>query len=231
MARDVSSASKRGGSSAIQEKRGYSSTLQNFRGQPGTTTILGGKITTGIFLLVSALASCELVTLVEENVEPGQTGTVRVTVNGFHADATAAGTLSGTVDGQDLVITLSPPSDGTSSGEATDAPVGTYDVTYTPPDDHGLNSADLGMETKSVTVSATDVGDLTWGLEPRTGTVLVTITGLSNAATEAGTIGGDLAITLSAPSAGTSTGESDEVLMGTYDVTYTAPANGTSRSC
>ena len=66
MARDVSSASKRGGSLAIREKREYSSTLQNFRGQPGATMILGGKITTGMFLLVSALASCELVDLAEE---------------------------------------------------------------------------------------------------------------------------------------------------------------------
>ena len=121
MAQDVRSASKRGGSLAIREKRGCSSTLQNSRGQPGATRILG-KITTGMFLLVIALASCETIGLVDE---AGETGTVRVTVNGFHADATAAGTLSGTVDGQDLVITLPPPSDGTSSGEATDAPVGT----------------------------------------------------------------------------------------------------------
>ena len=64
---------------------------------------------------------------------------------------------------------------------------------------------------------------VTWGLEPKTGTVLVTITGLSGAATEAGTISRDLAITLSAPSAGTSTGESDEVLIRTYDVTYAPP--------
>ncbi len=122
--------------------------------------ILGGKITTGTFLLVSALASCELVDLVEQNTGPGQTGTVRVTITGLSDAATEAGTISG-----DLAIALSAPSAGTSTGESDEVLMGTYDVTYAPPELHRLTAADVGMETKQAMVADGTAFDLGWGVE------------------------------------------------------------------
>ncbi len=181
----------------------------------GFVRTASGLFVASSFPALNACATTDLISI--------PTGTVGATVTGFDPKATKAGTLCGPVDGQALSITLSPPSAGSSSGEATNVPVGTYDVTYKPPDDHGLSSADLGMETKSVTVSATSGGNLSWDVDPKTGMVLVTITGFPDTATEAGTISGDLPITLSAPTAGTSSGESGQVLIGTYDVTYVPP--------
>jgi hypothetical protein len=152
------------------------------------------------------------------------TGTVRVVVTGVSAAAANAGTVR--YEGTLGVINVTVPTSGVVEQAI---PIGTYQITYTPPAGHTLATGQTPDRTVVVTVGA--LTEVTFALATppgTTGTIRVTVSGLATGASSGGSasilrtdIGGQTAATLNIPAAGSA---DLPVPAGTYQITYSAPS-------
>lgn len=172
-------------------------------------------------------------------VTEGQTTTITIGL-------AAVGTLQVTVTG----LTGSPPNGGSASAQRTDAagapiainvsalgsgsvpnvPVGTYTVTYAPPAGF-TSSGNNPLTDVAVGFGATATAAFTVAGSVSTGTIHVTISGLTGAAS-GGSIsarltdntGGTFTANLPAPTGGSSSADLAAMPAGSYNVTYTPPS-------
>ncbi|HEY0810253.1 MAG TPA: hypothetical protein VGD49_08835 [Longimicrobiales bacterium] len=176
-------------------------------------------------LAVTAVTAVFLMGACDGEVPLGNTpqGTIRVVVSGHApslANAGQARYASGTID---LVVPI--PVAGMLEASV---PVGTYHVTYTPPTGYSLSSGQQAQ--RDIVINAGAMTEVAFALVANpapTGTVRVTVTGLTGA-TSGGSaavlrtdITGQNSINVNVPAAG---GNVDtQVATGTYRVTYTPP--------
>jgi hypothetical protein len=156
------------------------------------------------------------------------TGTLSVTVTGLSASAANGGSaLAHRTDaaGTDQTINISAAGSGSGS-----LPAGTYTVTYTPPTGHTVNGTNPVTGVVVTVGASTSVGFAAAQSSVPTGTVAVTVTGLSASAPNGGSAlahrtdaaGTDQTINISAAGSG-----SGSLPAGTYTVTYTPPSGHT----
>ena len=159
----------------------------------------------------------------------GATGTVRVVIIGLGLGVTNGGSVLVTrtdLPGQTPATLVL---DGSGTASAT-APAGTYQAVYTPPP--GYQSVTSNVVVVTVTAGVTTDVSVTVSLIVVSGTLRVTVTGLTGAAATGGSasllrtdIAGQLPIVVPIP-LGAPTVDTI-VSVGTYSVTYTAPGGFT----
>jgi hypothetical protein len=167
-----------------------------------------------LFVATVACASEGVVTL------PTERGTIHLTLTGLHSSAQNGGTATATPAGGGGTVTIVIPADGDQSELV---PVGTYAVTYQPPSNHILAPGSTVPATVTIEQDQTTTIELT--LIAR-GNIGVAVTGLSGGqggsavAQRTDAAGTPVNITVAA----NGTGIASNVPVGTYNVTYTAPA-------
>ena len=161
----------------------------------------------------------------------GTTGTLEVAVSGL--TSSAAGTVTVTaLDGSDPGVSIPLPdadAQGISLGVATNVPVGTYRITYSPPSSHVITDPD---DFEDVTVEADQMATVEFVVQVMTGTLEVAVSGLTSVA--GGTVavteldGSDPGVSILLPGAdaqGESVGVATNVPVRRYRITYSPPAN------
>ena len=172
----------------------------------------------GSVLLAAGVAGCAS----EGPGEPSGHGTVSLTLVGLHAGALTGGRITGTRVGGTTQFIIDIPAAASHSRD--DVPVGTYSVTYQPPDHHILAPGTSIPPT--VTVSTDDPVAFTIALVAM-GTVQVNVTGLSGSPANGGTASAQrtdaagVALPIAVSAAGTG---QTAAPAGTYAVTYSPPA-------
>ena len=172
-------------------------------------------VRTGSLLLVATACNSEGI-----RTEPTARGTIHLTLTGVHSQAANGGVATATPSIGGTGVTVTIPANGDQSAVV---PIGTYLVSYDPPDDHVLAPGTRVPPVVVIAEGETTTVSLT--LVP-TGDMSVSVTGLS------GTAGGSAVAQRTDASAGpisipiqsTGSGSATEVPVGTYTVTYTAPA-------
>ena len=188
-------------------------------------------ILTGILVTSTAVAASCGDTL--PSGAPAPAGTLTVKVVGLSSSPAPAngGSLTVTISGASGNVTFpgTLPASGVASG---DVPPGTYTVAYTPPSGYVLASGDSA--SKSVDVSSGQPIEVSFNVvatQAPTGTLAISVTGLSGSATSGGS-----AAVLRTDTAGQSPQTQPippsgsiqlAVVAGTYQVTYTAPGGYT----
>lgn len=190
--------------------------------------------TGGSILLAATATACVSEGYRSIIVDPPPTatiGSIHVSVGGL-AGATAGGQASALrADGQGETysLTLDPPTAGVTSGNLTDIPTGSYNVSYSPPTGFQLSTSSANPRVAGVTGTAP--ADVTFLAVQIPGSLHVTVTGIAGAAnggqltairTDA-TGGSPISATLPAPVAGTSTLDVGSIPPGSYSVTFTPP--------
>ena len=176
---------------------------------PPTVTINEGQTTTVSLTLIQL-----------GNIQVNVTGITGSPANGGSAEAQrtdAAGTP--------IPISVS----AAGSGTASNVPVGTYSVTYTPPGGHTVSGTNP-VTGLAVVIGATAVASFSVGAAASTGTIHVTVTGLTGAST-GGSVsarltnntGSTFPGVLPTPVSGTTSVDLTSIPAGSYNVTYTPP--------
>ena len=175
------------------------------------------RVLSGLLLIVGTGSACDG----DDPIIVGETGTVRVTIDGFVTTVSNAGTvlITGTNINQ-IELTLP-----TASGDTT-VPVGTYHVVYTPP--AGYAMAPGQSNELDVTVEKDEITDVALTVVQASGVLRLSVTGLGGAAPNGGSaqvlrtdIAGQAPQAVNVPLAGTV----DVTLVnGQYSVTYSPPS-------
>ena len=157
-------------------------------------------------------------------------GTLRVTVNGIAGAATGGQLSAIRTDGTGSTFTLDlpAPTSGQSVGDLVAIPAGSYNVTWVPPT--GFQLAGGSVSPQVAVVSAGGTANVTFTGLRIPGSIRVTVSGLGSA-TSGGTataVNTDSGLTssrnLTAPVAGTSSGDLTDLPPGTYNVSLSPPA-------
>jgi hypothetical protein len=171
-------------------------------------------VRSGGLLVASALAGCG------DTQDPEQLGFVQVQINGLAPGATSFGTaVIGQPGASDQQIIL-PASSGT-----VPLPAGTYSVVYQPP--VGYQMAPGNTNARDVVVIAGETGSVEFAVVVATGTISITVAGLTAGAPSGGSAlctRTDLAgtsFTLVVSSGGSASGSA---VPGDYSITYSPPA-------
>jgi hypothetical protein len=151
----------------------------------------------------------------------GASGTIDLTINGLDPSAANGGTAVASPTSGGSVVNITIPAAGHQTALV---PVGDYTVTYTAPNNHSLAPGQPNPRTVSVQEGATTA--ITVDLIA-TGTISITITGLSGSPPNGGSVsaqrtdaaGSPITINLSAAGTG-----SAPAPAGTYTLTYTPPS-------
>jgi hypothetical protein len=159
---------------------------------------------------------------------PPENGSARVRVSGLSGSPPNGGTavLTRAGGGTQRNITLPTSGDHTENN----LPEGSYSAVYTPPTGHEMAPGQNPSRTLTVQANLTTTVDYGVALQVSTGTLSVTVTGLSASAANGGSAlahrtdaaGTDQTINISAAGSG-----SGSLPAGTYTVTYTPPTGHT----
>ena len=181
---------------------------------------VGSILTIGMLLVVSLLSACDGEVPLAETPR----GTLRLIVTGHSPSLANAGEARYASGSIDLVVPI--PVAGMLEQLA---PVGTYQITYTPPSGYTLASGQQSQ--RNVTITAGASTEVTFALvapQAPTGVVRVTVTGLTSPASVGGSaliertdVTGQASASVNVPGSGS---VDQQVLTGTYRVTYTPPA-------
>ena len=159
---------------------------------------------------------------------PAATGTIQISVTGLSGSNGGSAVVQRTdASANPVTVTLSASGSGSAS-----VPVGTYRVSYAPPT--GFNVTSTNPITGLVVTDGASVAAAfsVAAVSPTTGTIQVTVTGLSGAsggsavAQRTDAAGNPINIAISAAGSGTAS----NVPAGTYTVTYTTPPGFTVSS-
>ena len=176
-------------------------------------------------LAVPALSACS------DPVDNERDGVVHITINGLQPGADNAGRVIITGEGIEEIDEVIP---AALTEIEISVEAGTYHVTYEPPSGYAMASIPNNENDFDVTVVAGETTEISRTIEVATGTLNISVTGLSAGAATGGSasvlrtdLSGQTPVVVPVATNGSAT---TSVVPGTYEVTYTPPAGHTLAS-